>query len=276
MAPLLNTSSIQFIASSNAITSSSSPKAATTVVSSTLLPQNFTNLVPNINAPTSVSLGSPNVRLPFTKANFMTTGHAPLLLVPVNTSGQVVNAVPISTSLGVMTSTIPGQGSPGQKIILSVPDPKLNPTNKLGGSPPRYILMQNVASNFVPHSTLGLGSNVRPQLLTSNMGLTAVPLTKPLASSPSTTKPIFVNSNQSYGEKPSVINNLSSKLDVVNKKELEPMEDDRSISPSPSSLSYPVTPPKTPEEEGSEDSMSVSSVRYLRCSLLLFVIFFFF
>ncbi|XP_052720602.1 uncharacterized protein LOC128192160 isoform X2 [Crassostrea angulata] len=254
IAPVFNTSALHFIATSNAITSSS-PKAATTVVSSTLLPQNFTNIVPNINAPTSVSPGSTSVRLPFTKANFVTTGHAPLLLVPVNTSGQVVNAVPISTSLGVMTSTIPGQGSPGQKIILSVPDPKSNPPNKLGGSPPRYILMQNVASSFVPRSTLALGTPVRPQLLSSP---SVVPLNKSATSSSSAARPNFMYSNQSFGEKPSVINNLSNKLDAVNKKDLESMDDDRSVSPSPSSLSYPVTPPKTPED-GSEDSMSVSS-----------------
>lgn len=78
-------------------------------------------------------------------------------------------------------------------------------------------------------------------------------------------------SNQSFGEKPSVINNLSNKLDAVNKKDLESMDDDRSVSPSPSSLSYPVTPPKTPED-GSEDSMSVSSV----CSPFVSQIFFFF
>lgn len=261
IAPVFNTSALHFIATSNAITSSS-PKAATTVVSSTLLPQNFANIVPNINAPTSVSPGSTSVRLPFTKANFVTTGHAPLLLVPVNTSGQVVNAVPISTSLGVMTSTIPGQGSPGQKIILSVPDPKLNPPNKLGGSPPRYILMQNVASSFVPRSTLALGAPVRPQLISSP---SVVPLNKSATSSPSAARPNFMYSNQSFGEKPSVINNLSNKLDAVNKKDSESMDDDRSISPSPSSLSYPVTPPKTPED-GSEDSMSVSSV----CSQFVF------
>ncbi|XP_062617302.1 uncharacterized protein LOC134279010 isoform X1 [Saccostrea cucullata] len=241
-----NTSTLHFMSTSSA---SSSPKAATTVVSSTLLPQNFTNIVPNINAPTTVSPGSQNVRLPtFTKGNFVATGHAPLLLVPVNNSGQMVNAVPIPTS-----------GSPGQKIILSVPDPKLNPSNKLGGSPPRYILMQNVHSGFVPHSTF---ATVRPHLITSSVtGLAAVPISKPINSSPSSANPISVYSNQSYGEKPSVINNLSNKLDVVDKRNLEEIEDDRSVSPSPSSLSYPVTPPKTPEEDGSEDSMSVSSQR---------------
>jgi hypothetical protein len=159
-----------------------------------------------------------------------------------------------------MTSSIPGQGSAGQKIILSVPDPKLNPTNKLGGSPPRYILMQNVHSSLVPRSTLAPGTAMRPQLITTTVGLAPVPFSKPINSSPSTTKPLSVYSDQSYGEKPSVINNLSSKLDAVDKKDSVLLEDECSVSPSPSSLNYPVTPPKTPEDHGGEDAVSVSSV----------------
>ena len=53
---------------------------------------------------------------------------------------------------------------------------------------------------------------------------------------------------------------LNKRLDAVEK--LQSMDEDmeRDSSPTPDSLAYPVTPPRTPDDQQSEDSSSVASV----------------
>ena len=212
----------------------------------------------------------------------VTGAHAPLILVPVNSSSpgaQIVNAIPVSTSLSKNPNSTETSTVQTTKIILSVPDPR-PPSSTSSTTPPhqKFILMTNVSQLTPTKAAVPNGPqlirafNVPQQVLTSPLPMKANQANFPVINNStyqniSNSVPHSVQQSSVSSSVPVLSRILNKRLDAVEK--LQSMDEDmeRDSSPTPDSLAYPVTPPRTPDDQQSEDSSSAASVS---CTYLIF------
>ncbi|KAK3087589.1 hypothetical protein FSP39_007912 [Pinctada imbricata] len=194
-------------------------------------------------------------------SGIVTGSHAPLILVPVNSTSPV-NAIPLPTSLSNSKTSPSSAAQP--KIILSVPDPKISTT--VAGSSiqqaPRFILMTNVGQ-IPPNARMPSATPIiqprniaQPNMINSLAGIPRQPGC-PLLTSTSIQE-LKSSATTVSSSAPVLSKILNSRLHAPNNDRLLD-EEERGESPNPDSMTYPVTPPKTPEDQQSEDSSSVAS-----------------